>query len=268
MKFRQRRFLWNLLKGLVLAAIAGSILLNFALFGQAKKYYLELNQTRLDPVGLSYFPAQDVARTDSFRVVFFGDSRAASWIFPSPPPASNSDNYEFINRGIPSQTSVQTVQRFSAHVRPLKPDVVVVQVGINDLKTIALFPERREVIATNCRANIKRIVEDSRKLGAVVVLTTIFPVGEVPLARKPFWSDAIAVSVTELNAYIATLAENKTGDDKTLLFDAFSLLVDSRGMMAQKYSLDELHLNEQGYGVLNQALMPLIDGIKQGTSVK
>jgi lysophospholipase L1-like esterase len=258
MKFRQRRFLWNLLKGLVLAAITGSLLLNFALFGQAKKYYFELNQTRLDPVGLSYFSAQDVARTDSLRVVFFGDSRAASWIFPSP-PASGSGDYAFINRGIPSQTSVQTVQRFAAHVRPLKPDVVVVQVGINDLKTIALFPDRGEAIRADCRANIKRIVEESRKLGAVVVLTTIFPVGEVPLARKPFWSDAIAVSVKELNAYIATLSENKTGDDKILLFDAFSLLADTRGMMSQEYSLDELHLNEQGYRVLNQALMPLID---------
>jgi lysophospholipase L1-like esterase len=268
MKFRQRRFLWNLLKGLVLAAIAGSLLLNFALFGQAKKYYLELNQTRLDPVGLSYFPAQDVARTDSLRVVFFGDSRAASWIFPSLPPASGSGDYAFINRGIPSQTSVQTVQRFSAHVRPLKPDVVVVQVGINDLKTIALFPERRESIRADCRANIKQIVEESRKLGAVVLLTTIFPVGEVPLARKPFWSDAIAVSVKELNAYIATLAENKTDDDKIFLLDAFSLLADTRGMMSQEYSLDELHLNEQGYRVLNQALMPLIDGINQGTPVK
>jgi lysophospholipase L1-like esterase len=258
MKFRQRLFLFSLLKVLVLVAIAGSILLNVALFGQAKKYYLELNETRLDPLGLSYFPvaAQDVASTDPFRVVFFGDSRAANWIAP------NLDADEVINRGISSQTSVQAVQRFSYHVRPLKPDVVVIQVGINDLKTIALFPERREAIETACRANIKQIVEDSQQLGAVVVLTTIFPVGEVPLARKPVWSDAIAVSVKELNAYIATLAENKTGNDKTLVFDAFSLLADSRGMMLQKYSLDELHLNEQGYRVLNQALMPLINGIK------
>ncbi len=226
--------------------------LSFVLYSQAKKYYIELNQTRLDPVGLGYYPvdAQAIKNKSQSRVVFLGDSRAASWASPS------MRGYEFINRGIGSQTSIQVLQRFSQHMRSLKPDVVVIQVGINDLKTIALFPERRTAIAATCRSNIKQLVEASRNLGAIVILTTIFPVGEVPLMRRPFWSEAIGQAVQETNAYIATLA-----NDKTLIFDTFSLLADSQGMTLKKYTADELHLNEQGYQKLNQELVQLIHRI-------
>ncbi len=251
MSFSKRRVLWN---ALILATLSGSIFLNFVLYNQAKKYYIELNQTRLDPVGLGYYPvdAQAMKAKSQSRVVFLGDSRAASWTSPS------IRGYEFINRGIGSQTSIQVLQRFPQHLRSLKPDVVVIQVGINDLKTIALFPERRNEIAATSRANIKQLVEASRKLGAVVIVTTIFPVGEVPLMRRPFWSDEIGRAVQEINAYIATLA-----NDKTFVFDTFSILADSQGMTVKSYEADELHLNEQGYARLNQELIQLLQTISQ-----
>jgi lysophospholipase L1-like esterase len=133
-----------------------------------------------------------------------------------------------------------------------------VQVGINDLKTVALFPERRQSIVTDCQANIKQIVEESKKLGATVILTTVLPAGEVPLPRKPFWSDDIGKAVKETNAYIATLA-----DDKTMVFDAFSLLADSKGMMLKQYRSDELHFTEPAYVILNEKLVQLINKIKR-----
>jgi lysophospholipase L1-like esterase len=238
---------------LVVFILGGSICLNFLLFSRAKQYYLELNQTRLDPLGLSAYTVnlQDFPKADHIRVVFFGDSRAASW------PSPNLNGYEFVNRGISSQTSVQAVQRFSAHVRSLKPDIVVIQVGINDLKAIALFPKQRNAIVANCQANIKQIVDESRNLGAVAIVTTILPVGEVPLERQAFWSDAISQAVKEINAYIETLAT-----EKTIVFDTVPILADSQGLMLQKYRENELHLNKQGYGSLNQKLAQLLPSIE------
>jgi lysophospholipase L1-like esterase len=228
-----------------LGLLVCSFFVNFLLYNRTSKYYLELNQTRLDPLGLNYYPvnSQVVAKPDRSRVVFFGDSRAASWLPPK------IDRYEFINRGISSQTSAQTIARFSAHVSPLKPNLVIVQVGVNDLKTIALFPERKQAIITNCQANIKQIIQASRKLGAVVMVTTILPTGEVPLERKPFWSDEIGLAIKQVNTYIKTLA-----DDKTVVFDTYALLADRRGLMLPQYRLDELHFNQQGYTILNQEL--------------
>ena len=238
----------------LLLVLGSSIFLNIRLFSRAKQYYRELNQTRLDPLGLNDNPvnAQPVTNTKQTRVVFFGDSRAASWIAP------NLSEYEFINRGIGSQTSVQAIERFAYHVISLKPKIVIIQVGVNDLKTIALFPERRNSIIANCQGNIKRIVDESRNLGAVVILTTIFPVGEVPLERKPFWSDDISLAIKEVNAYIATLA-----GEKIIVFDTFPILGDSQGMILPKYRSDELHLNAQGYEILNQNLSQLFNTMEQ-----
>jgi lysophospholipase L1-like esterase len=234
-----------LFNALGLGLLGCSVFINFLLYNRVNKYYLELNQTRLDPLGLSYYPVNSpaVAKPGRFRVVFFGDSRAADWLPPK------IDRYEFINRGIPSQTSVQTIDRLSAHVSPLKPDLVIIQVGVNDLKTIALFPERKQAIITNCQVNIKQIIQASRKLGAVVMVTTILPAGEVPLERKPFWSDQIGLAIKEVNTYIKTLA-----DDKTIVFDTYALLADRRGLMLPQYRSDELHFNQQGYTILNQEL--------------
>jgi lysophospholipase L1-like esterase len=228
-----------------LGLLGCSIFISFILYTRVNKYYLELNRTRLDPLGLGYYPvnSQAVAKPGRSRVVFFGDSRAANWIPPK------IDRYEFINRGISSQTSVQTIDRFPAHVQSLKPNLVIVQVGVNDLKTIALFPERKQEIITNCQANIKRIIQASRKLGAVVMVTTIFPAGEVPLERKPFWSDEIGLAIKKVNTYIKTLA-----DDKTIVFDTYSLLADRHGLMLPQYRSDELHFNQQAYRILNQEL--------------
>jgi len=243
-----------LLTALLLVVLGSSIFVNILLFRRAKQFYLELNQTRLDPLGLNNYPTnlKQLTNTNPTRVVFFGDSRAASWTSP------NISEYEFINRGISSQTSVQAIERFAYHVSSLKPNIVIIQVGVNDLKTIPLFPERRNAIVANCQANIKRIVEESRNLGAVVIVTTIFPVGEVPLQRKPFWSDDISRAIKEVNAYIATLA-----GDKIIVFDTFPILGDSQGMILPKYRADELHLNAQGYAILNQNISQLLNTMER-----
>lgn len=71
------------------------------------------------------------------------------------------------------------------------------------------------------------------------------------------WSEEIARTVKATNAYIANLA-----DAQIIVFDSFSILADSQGMMSPKYRTDELHLNKQGYVILNQAFMPIIKRIK------
>ncbi|NER81152.1 MAG: SGNH/GDSL hydrolase family protein [Leptolyngbya sp. SIO1D8] len=237
----------------LLLMFGGSAFLNVLLYTKVKQYYVELNETRLDPVGLKNYPINPEAQTDSsqLRVVFFGDSRAAGWTFPK------NDDYEFVNRGISSQTSIQASQRFVHHVQPLQPDVIVIQIGINDLKTIALFPADRDQIVADTQANIQQIVEASKRLGAIVIITTIFPTGEVPLERKPFWTDAIEEAIKDVNVFINALAE-----DRVIIFDAYSLLVNDQGKLLKTHEADELHLKKSGYTTLNQELLPILSTLK------
>ncbi len=233
------------------AALFVSLMLNFILYRRGIKYYIDLHQTRLDPFQISTYPPEANPPKNpqalSKRVVFLGDSRVLSW------PAPKLPNYEFMNRGIGGQTSAQIKGRFDQHIRPLQPDIVVLQLGINDLKTIGLFPEKKAEIIANCRENIREVVQKSQELGAVVILTTIFPFGDIPLARKPFWSDDILPAVQEINAHIATL-----GGEGIIIFDTFSILADDRGMMPASYRLDELHYNQRGYEKLNQEFTELL----------
>ncbi|HEY9834587.1 MAG TPA: GDSL-type esterase/lipase family protein [Stenomitos sp.] len=236
---------------LSLVALLISLTFNAILFLQARAYYLELNASHLDPLGISAFSTDfqpnTIPATSTNTVVFLGDSRAERWIIPT-----KLKGFSFINRGINNQTSIQVLGRFNKHVLPLHPKIIIVQVGINDLKTIPLFPEQKNIIIANCKTNIQQIVARSLKSGATVILTTIFPIGPVPLTRQLFWSPDIAQAVLEVNAYLSSLKAKNI-----LILDAYSLLAE-KGQVKSNYVRDTLHLNERGYQVLNQELTKIL----------
>ncbi|MEQ9672627.1 SGNH/GDSL hydrolase family protein [Coleofasciculus sp. G2-EDA-02] len=249
MQKRQRLFRFTFL--LILVALVLSLIINIFLFSQAKSYYLQLNKTNLDPFGLQTFNNDSLPdsslTTSPVTVVFFGDSRAAMWVSP---PKLNG--FSFINRGIGNQTSTQVLGRFEQHILPLNTDIIVVQVGINDLKAIPLFPHKKATIISNCKANIQQIVARSLNLDATVILTTIFPIGPVPLIRKPFWSPDVAQAVKEVNAYLYSLKAKNV-----LILDAYSLLGENQQVQS-KYVYDTLHINRRGYKALNQELTKML----------
>lgn len=234
---------------LSVTALIASMALNAILFIAARHYYLLLNKTTLDPLGLEYFTGNsqpdDMNNNPTKTVVFFGDSRAEEWTFPS-----ELKDFLFINRGISGQTSTQVLGRFEKQVLPLRPQIIIVQVGINDLKTIPLFPDRKETIIANCKANIQEIVKRSRATGATVILTTIFPAGEIPLIRKPFWSSEVDRAVAEVNSYIFSWQA-----PNVIILDSHSLLNQKQ---KNNYYKDTLHLNSKGYEILNKDLTKLL----------
>lgn len=238
---------------LAVSALIASVALNVILFIAARHYYLLLNQTTLDPLGLEYIKgnSREVnASNDSLsKVIFFGDSRAQEWTLPT-----ELKGFSSINGGISGQTSTQVLGRFEKQVLPLRPQIILVQVGINDLKTIPLFPDRHSTIVANCKANIQEIVKRSRSLGATVILTTIIPAGEIPLVRKPFWSSEIDRAVVEVNSYISSLQ-----GPNVIIFDSYSLLNQTQ---KNNYYKDTLHLNSQGYEILNKELTKVLTKLK------
>lgn len=239
------RRLNRLLPFLAFILLLASVGLNVVLYARGEQYYRELNETRLDPLGLNVYPENSQPGQRPV-VVFLGDSRAANW----PPPV---DGFSFVNRGIGAQTSAQVAGRFARHVAPLTPDIVIVQVCINDLKTIPLFLERETAIIDGCKANLARIVDDSLELGAAVILTTVFPVGSVPLERRLFWSDRVAVAVEDVNRYILSLR-----GPRVAVLDTYAILADDSGRLRADYSVDMLHLNAAGYAALNAALADIL----------
>jgi lysophospholipase L1-like esterase len=224
-----------------------SIATNVVLFERAQKYYLQLNASHLDPLGLSAF-ADTPANVQPPLILFFGDSRASDW-----PPPDQIKNETFVNRGIGNQTTAQILGRFQTHVTPLHPQIIILQAGINDLKTIPLFTDQKEAIIHNCKANLQQIVDLSLATGARVIVTTIFPLGQLPIERRPFWSDDVEIAINDVNAFIETLAS-----DQVTIFQTDEVLANSDGIVYPQYSRDFLHLNPAGYAALNDSLYELL----------
>jgi lysophospholipase L1-like esterase len=126
------------------------------------------------------------------------------------------------------------------------------------LKTIPLYPHLERRIIDACKANLKEIVAKARNQDIIVILTTVFPLGELPLERRLFWSDAVAEAIIEVNDYIPTLA-----DEDVLIFDAAALLSDQSNQVKAEYQTDFLHLNNLGYLVLNEGLQRFLLEINQ-----
>ena len=248
---------WLLIPVSLLIVLLGlSVSLNMALWRRAKQYYKESNATRLDPIGMNAFSATDVPpKREAIRVVFVGDSRAAGW------PAPELQGYEFINRGISSQTSTQVLQRFSAHVVPLNPDIVVIQVGVNDIKTIGLFSSQAPQILSDVRNHISQLVAQAESTGAQVIVSSILPAGRITLARRAFWSDDIDAAIADINSFLKEIAD-ANAEDKIVWFDGYAAIANAEGRMKSEYRADELHLNSAGYEALNQHFVDTLSELK------
>jgi len=248
---RVRRFI---APGLLLIALIASLAGNVRLYQQADENYRRVSETELDPYGLkhSHFPPDSPigAGKELPVVLFFGDSRALYW------PAPGVAGYRCVNRGIGGQTTEQVRGRFDANVTPLSPRVIVLQAGINDLKAIPLLPWRRDQIVADCKANLHEIVKRSVDGGAIVVVSTVFPPGKVPLERKLEWSPEVEQAVEEVNADLRALAS-----ERVTVFDAWKILED-HGQLRDGYGLDTLHLSPAGYAALNAELEKVLEGLR------
>ena len=79
-------------------------------------------------------------------------------------------------------------------------------------------------------------------------MTTIFPLGDVSLARQALGTkeQPIIQGIDEINQFIKTQQS-----DNTVIFDSYGLLVGENKKIDPKYSHDWLHLSSEGYQHLN-----------------
>lgn len=231
---------------LLTISLLGTSAAAYLMFRTAKSYYRDLNAVRLEPLGLNRFrPRPNV---EPLTLLFYGDSRAEQW----PEPAWLKG--QTMNFGIGGQTTEQILARFDKQLAGRRPKLILLQAGINDLKTIPLFPQSERKIIDTCQANLRQIIDRCHQLGAHVVITTIFPLGKLPLERRVVWSDRVDPAIAEVNEYIASLAsENIT------VFDSSAALTGTNGKLLPECSRDFLHLSAEGYVRLNEALQKLLN---------
>lgn len=225
-----------------------SLGLNVFLYRELKNTFISLYQTSLNPIGINRYNS-DIPTAKVPKVVFFGDSRAYQWQAPA------NDNFQFINRGIGGQTTGQILGRFEHHITPLKPNVIVLQMGVNDLRMLPSSSQTRAELVNNCQKNIAQIIERAQEIDATVIVTTLFPLSSdnVPLMYRPFWArvEDMEQDIIQVNQYLESFR------DEVILFDAYSLLTNEDPNKV-KYYKDLLHINQTGYELLNQELEKIL----------
>lgn len=169
------------------------------------------------------------------RVVFMGDSITDHWgrqygkFFPGKP---------YINRGISGQWTPQMLIRFRPDVIALRPKVVVILAGTNDL-TGKNAPSRLEAIEDN----LTSMSELAKAHGIRVVLASLLPVSDYVKAQTNRRSPE---QIVALNSWMKDYAAR----NGLVYLDYYSTMLDDKKMLKQELTYDGLHPNDAGYEVM------------------
>ncbi len=173
------------------------------------------------------------------RVVFMGNSITEGWKDVDPDFFKDKP---YINRGISGQTTPQMLVRFRADVVNLKPKVVVILAGTNDIAGNT-GPVTLEMIEDN----IASMVEIAKANNINVVLCSVLPAYDYP------WKSGLqpAEKIVALNKWIKDYSEK----NKIIYADFFTPMADERNGLKKEYSEDGVHPNKDGYDVMT----PLVE---------
>lgn len=182
------------------------------------------------------------------RVVFYGNSITDVWAryFPAEFPGR-----PYVGRGISGQTTPQMLVRFRQDVIGLKPAVVVILAGTNDIagntgpSTLGMIED-----------NLTSMVELARANGIRVVLCSVLPAYAYP------WAPSVqpAPKIVALNAWIRKYAAS-TG---VVYLDYWSAMADQRDGLRSDLTVDGVHPNEVGYRVMAKMVEPAIAKALEG----
>ena len=176
------------------------------------------------------------------RVVFMGNSITEGWAryfattFPGKP---------YIGRGIGGQTTPQMLVRFRQDVIALKPAVVVILAGTNDIAGNT-GPSTVEMI----QDNLASMADLARANGIQVVLSSVLPVYDYP------WRPGLepAPKIVALNSWMKQYAATHGA----VYLDYHSAMADQRNGMRAELASDGVHPNEAGYRIMASLVEPAI----------
>lgn len=184
-------------------------------------------------------------KANEHRVVFMGNSITEGWINHDPEFFSGNP---YVNRGISGQTTPQMLVRFRPDVINLKPEVVVILAGTNDIAGNT-GPSTLEMIMDN----LISMTELAKVNHIKVILCSVLPAYDYP------WKPGLepAEKIIRLNKMIKTYA-NSHGVD---YLDYFSSMVDERNGMKKEYTQDGVHPTLAGYKVMEPLVVKAIQKV-------
>ncbi|MDB4923410.1 SGNH/GDSL hydrolase family protein [Mucilaginibacter sp.] len=182
------------------------------------------------------------------RVVYMGDSITDFWI--------KSDSlffasHPYIDRGISGQTTGQMLVRFREDVINLKPKVVVILAGINDIAENNGPSKLEDVFG-----NIVSMAELAKANHIKVVISSVLPANAFP------WRPSInpVAGVKALNDMLKAYAD-KNG---VVYLDYFTAMADDKKGLPTNLAKDGVHPTLEGYKMMEPLVEKAIDKAMKG----
>ncbi|ADV83576.1 GDSL-type esterase/lipase family protein [Terriglobus saanensis] len=179
------------------------------------------------------------------RVVFLGDSITNHWQ-DAKYSSLFQDKPNYIDRGINGGNAGQMLLRYRSDVLALKPKVVVLLAGTNDLvafkvsDTVAFIEQTISSIVDLAEANHERII-----------LCSVLPVSD---ALRPQTTDRHPEDILRLNAWLKSHAAER----HVQYVDYYAAMTDGHDRLQTSLTIDGLHPNHAGYEkmepLVNQAI--------------
>lgn len=174
-------------------------------------------------------------------VVFMGDSITENWMI------ANAGFFArgYVDRGISGQTSNQMLVRFYPDVIALKPRVVHIMTGTNDVGGNNGPVTEDEVIG-----NISAMIDIAKAHDVKVVLASIPPLAKLPMNAdfKP------AANVRSLNARLRALAAER----KVTFLNYYPALTGAEGGLRADLTNDGVHPTRKGYAIMEPLALKAI----------
>ena len=199
-------------------------------------------------IGRYHDANRTVAKPDA---VFMGDSITDFW--PQPRFGAFFPGKNYLGRGISAQTTPQMLIRMRPDVIALKPKVVVILAGTNDIagNTGPMTDDQIE-------GNLASMAELASANGIKVVLSSITPVSNYHLANPNASPQTTLRPLARIRAINDWMREYAAAH-KHVYLDYFSAMIDDKGLLKTELSADDLHPTAAGYAVM----APLADAAIQ-----
>jgi len=170
------------------------------------------------------------------RVVFLGDSITDYWKLADYFPGKH-----YLNRGIDGQTTPQMLLRFRRDVINLRPAVLVVLAGTNDVAGVTGATSNEDI-----EANYASMAEMASLQHIRVIFSSLLPVNNYGKDAKESFALRPHERILALNSWLKDYCA-RSGLE---YLDYFSVLVDDKGMLKHDLSDDGLHPNASGYKLM------------------
>ncbi|MDM1556967.1 SGNH/GDSL hydrolase family protein [Chryseobacterium indologenes] len=204
-------------------------------------------QNAIDFANLTKYKDENTSILSSKKkvdVVFMGNSITEGWV-KSHPEFFSENNY--IGRGISGQTTSQMLLRFQNDVIALRPKLVIINAGTNDIaqNTGIYDPD----FTFN---NIKAMADIAQYNGIKVIIASVLPAAAFPWRKE---ITDVPQKVDAMNNRLKQYASN----NKLIFVDYNTVMRDTKGGMREGLSKDGIHPVVSGYAIMEPIIKNAIN---------